>query len=150
VQQLLTKVYGTVRETGADKKAEIEKYRKIYAAGYSQPGDGGRGRVLFNKVCAQCHTLFDVGGKVGPDITGANRADLNYLLETIVDPNAVIPNEYRRAKSRRRMTQPQRHREGDGDKTVLFQSPTSCRPRARGHRQQRQTELSMMPGCSRR
>jgi hypothetical protein len=44
VQQLLTKVYGAVREASADKKAEIEKYRRIYAAGYSQPGDGGRGQ----------------------------------------------------------------------------------------------------------
>ena len=32
---------------------------------------------------------------MGPDITGANRGDLNYLLETILFPNAVIPNEYR-------------------------------------------------------
>src|SRR6185503_7687827 len=95
INAALTKVYGTIRETTADKRAEIDKYRRIYGAGGSQPGDGSRGRVVFNKVCAQCHTLFDTGGKVGPDITGANRADLNYLLETIIDPNAVIPNEYR-------------------------------------------------------
>ncbi len=42
----------------------------------------------------QCHTLFDTGGKVGPDITGANRGDLAYLLENIIDPNAVIPIDY--------------------------------------------------------
>jgi putative membrane-bound dehydrogenase-like protein len=147
VQQLLTKVYGTVRETGADKKAEIEKYRKIYAAGYSQPGDGGRGRVLFNKVCAQCHTLFDLGGKVGPDITGANRADLNYLLETIVDPNAVIPNEYRTSEIE---TKDGRSLNGIvkvmGDKTVLFQTANELLTIAREDiASQRQTELSMMP-----
>lgn len=32
---------------------------------------------------------------MGPDITGANRGDLGYLLENILYPNAVIPNEYR-------------------------------------------------------
>ncbi len=42
----------------------------------------------------QCHTLFDTGGKVGPDLTGSNRADLAYLLENVVDPNAVIPADY--------------------------------------------------------
>jgi putative heme-binding domain-containing protein len=41
--------------------------------------------------------LFGEGGKIGPDITGANRKDLNYLLENIVTPNAVIPNDYRAA-----------------------------------------------------
>ena len=147
VQQLLTKVYGAVREASADKKAEIEKYRKIYAAGYSQPGDGGRGRVLYNKVCAQCHVLFDVGGKVGPDITGANRSDLNYLLETILDPNAVIPNEYRTSEIE---TKDGRSLTGVvkvmGDKTVLFQTANELLTIAREDiASQRQTELSMMP-----
>src|SRR5437588_1122694 len=93
VQEQITKLYGTAREVSADKKAEMEKYRRIYSAGGSQPGNASPGRVVFNKVCAQCHTLFDSGGKVGPDITGANRSDLNYLLENILDPHAGIPNE---------------------------------------------------------
>jgi putative heme-binding domain-containing protein len=47
------------------------------------------------KTCQQCHTLYGVGGKVGPDITGSNRSNLDYLLENILDPSAVIPNEYK-------------------------------------------------------
>jgi putative heme-binding domain-containing protein len=39
--------------------------------------------------------LFEVGGKVGPDLTGSNRADLDYILQNILDPNAEIPNDYR-------------------------------------------------------
>ena len=91
----LDRIWGVMKETSADQKQEIERYRRIYGAGGSQPGDAPRGRVLFNQVCGQCHRLFDTGGAVGPDITGANRGDLNYLLETILFPNAVIPNEYR-------------------------------------------------------
>lgn len=91
---LLTKVYGVMRETTADKQQEIERYRQIYRAGGSTPGDAARGRVVFNKACAQCHLLFGEGGKVGPDITGSQRGDLDYILQNIVDPNAVIPNEY--------------------------------------------------------
>ena len=88
------KVWGAVRETTADKKSEIDKYTKIYRAGGSTPGDASRGRLVFSKVCQQCHTLFDTGGKVGPDLTGSNRSDLGYILENMVDPNAVIPNDY--------------------------------------------------------
>ena len=147
VQKLLTKAYGTIRESSADKKAEIEKYRNIYRAGYSQPGDGGRGRVLFNKLCAQCHILFDTGGKVGPDITGANRSDLNYLLETVLDPNAVIPNEYRTSEIE---TKDGRSLTGlvkvMGDASIMLQTANELVTLPRGEiASQRQTELSMMP-----
>src|SRR6266480_1353651 len=91
----LQKVYGTIRESSADKKKEMERYKQMYWAGGSQPGDASRGRAVFARICQQCHTLFDAGGKVGPDLTGSNRADLDYLLQNIIDPNAVIPNEYR-------------------------------------------------------
>jgi putative heme-binding domain-containing protein len=67
----------------------------VYRAGGSHPGDAPAGRVVYNRICAQCHTLFGEGGKIGPDLTGSNRANLDYILENIVTPNAVIPNEYR-------------------------------------------------------
>ena len=95
INQQLEKLYGTIRESSADKQQEIERYKRIYRAGGSQPGDGSRGRVVFERVCAQCHTLFDAGGKVGPDLTGSNRGDLDYILQNMVDPNAIIPNDYR-------------------------------------------------------
>jgi hypothetical protein len=34
----------------------------------------------------QCHTLFGAGGKVGPEITGANRSDLDSCWSYIMDP----------------------------------------------------------------
>lgn len=91
----IQKAWGAFREASPDKQAEIEKYRKIYRAGGSTPGDASRGRAVYAKTCQQCHMLFDVGGKVGPDLTGSARGDLNYILENMVDPNAVIPNDYR-------------------------------------------------------
>jgi putative heme-binding domain-containing protein len=90
----LTRIWGVMKETSPDMKAEVERVKRLYGAGGSQPGDGPRGRVVFNQICAQCHHLFDSGGHVGPDITGANRADLDYLLQNILYPNSVIPNEY--------------------------------------------------------
>jgi putative membrane-bound dehydrogenase-like protein len=91
----IEQVWGVMRDSAADKQKEIAKYRAIFAAGGSQPGDASRGRAVFAKTCQQCHTLFDTGGKVGPDLTGSNRGDLDYLLQNIVDPNAVIPNDYK-------------------------------------------------------
>lgn len=95
INDQLQKVWGAFHEMTADKKKDIEKYTNIYRAGGSTPGDASRGRLVFSKTCQQCHTLFDTGGKVGPDLTGSNRSDLGYILENMVDPNAVIPNDYR-------------------------------------------------------
>jgi putative membrane-bound dehydrogenase-like protein len=95
LDQLIVKVWGVMRDSAADKQKDIAKYRHIFEAGGSQPGDASRGRGVFARTCQQCHTLFDTGGKVGPDLTGSNRGDLDYLLQNIVDPNAVIPNDYK-------------------------------------------------------
>ncbi len=88
----VTKVWGSVRDSDADKLADIARFKKLITT--SPPGDMRQGRAVFARVCQQCHTLFEVGGKVGPDLTGSNRGDLDYILQNIVDPNAVIPNEY--------------------------------------------------------
>lgn len=97
LEKQITEVWGVMKDTSPDMAKEIERYKALYWKGGSTPGDASRGRVVFNQVCAQCHHLFDFGGAVGPDITGANRGDLDYLLQNILFPNAVIPNEYRQS-----------------------------------------------------
>jgi putative membrane-bound dehydrogenase-like protein len=98
LEKQIAAVWGTVRDTPADRKKLIASWRKRLTAPYQGPPDLEFGRAVFAKTCQQCHTLYGVGGKVGPDITGANRADLNYLLENIFDPSAVIPKEYAATK----------------------------------------------------
>lgn len=93
VNTQLEKIWGVARESGEDKLKEISKYKAMIASGSA--GDPPRGRAVFSRTCLQCHTMFGEGGKIGPDITGSNRADLDYLLQNILDPNAVIPNDYR-------------------------------------------------------
>ncbi len=50
---------------------------------------------LLSHTCGQCHKLYGEGGEIGPDITGSNRNNLDYLLTNMLDPNAEIPNDYR-------------------------------------------------------
>jgi putative membrane-bound dehydrogenase-like protein len=90
----IAEVWGIVRATPADRLKLIADWKKKLNA-QVQPPDLPLGRAIFAKTCQQCHTLYGVGGKVGPDITGSNRGNLDYLLENILDPSAVIPNEYK-------------------------------------------------------
>jgi putative membrane-bound dehydrogenase-like protein len=88
----VAEVWGVVRDTPADRAKLIDQARQTLAAPAAP--DVSLGRAVFAKTCAQCHVLFGTGGNVGPDITGANRQSLDYLLENIFDPSAVIPKEY--------------------------------------------------------
>lgn len=95
VTELLNEVWGTVRSTPADKAAMIANFRKLMdepPAGVV--ADPELGRAIFAKTCQQCHTLYGVGNKIGPDLTGSNRSDAEYLLSNIVDPSAVMAKEY--------------------------------------------------------
>ncbi len=38
--------------------------------------------------------MFNEGGKIGPELTGYERSNVNYLLLNIVDPNADIREGY--------------------------------------------------------
>jgi putative membrane-bound dehydrogenase-like protein len=87
-------VWGTVRETEEDKAQLIAHYRKIAAARGPLPRDPSLGRAMFAKTCQQCHALFGVGGKVGPELTGSNRANLDYVLANVLDSSALVGKEY--------------------------------------------------------
>lgn len=88
-------VWGVARGSRTETLAAVDRYRALVEDADLPRPRTARGREVFREVCAACHTLFDDGGTIGPDITGSNRANLDYLLHNIVDPNAEIPNAYR-------------------------------------------------------
>lgn len=53
--------------------------------------DLSNGQQIFKKQCANCHQFFGEGGKIGPDITGAERSNLDYMLENIVTQTLRLP-----------------------------------------------------------
>lgn len=57
-------------------------------------GGPGRGPTSLSKGLRFLPCPLRYGGKVGPELTGSNRANLDYLLENMLDPGAVIPKEY--------------------------------------------------------
>ena len=95
VDPLLTRVWGSIRDTPAERLKLIGEYNELVKSkDYAKP-DVHLGRDVFSKTCMQCHELFGLGGKIGPGLTGSNRANLDYILANIVDPSAVVAKEYR-------------------------------------------------------
>lgn len=95
INALLKDVWGTARDSSADKLAMIAQFKELVESTAHPPADSELGRAVFAKTCMKCHVLYGVGHKVGPDLTGSNRANLDYLLSNVVDPSAVMAKEYR-------------------------------------------------------
>ncbi len=94
VNKQIAAVWGVVRESPAETAKQIVRYKQLVTGRPIPETELSTGRAVFAKVCQQCHTLFDAGGKVGPELTGSNRRDLDYLLSNIIDPSAVMAKEY--------------------------------------------------------
>jgi putative membrane-bound dehydrogenase-like protein len=91
----LAEAWGTLRESGPEKRALLARLKEQLTPAALAAADPGRGRVVFSKACASCHTLYGQGGQVGPDLTGAGRDNLDYLMENLVDPGATVSADFR-------------------------------------------------------
>ncbi len=90
-----TEVFGDVRQLSKDRTKLIAKYKKMLSPDALVDADPAKGRAIFEKTCASCHILYGTGGKIGPDLTGSNRADLDYILLNGVDPSYDVPDGYK-------------------------------------------------------
>jgi putative membrane-bound dehydrogenase-like protein len=94
VTERVNQVWGTLRSPSADKAARLAGLKKQLEPEALKQANLGQGRALFTKHCAACHKLFGEGGAIGPDLTGSQRINLDYVLENMLDPSALVPREY--------------------------------------------------------
>jgi len=90
----LREAWGELRPTAVNKKPLFERYRKLLTLENLKKANLSNGRLIFTRTCAACHKLYGEGGQIAPDITGSDRATLDYLLENVLDPNAAVGKDY--------------------------------------------------------
>ena len=88
-------VWGPLDEPTANQKSLFAKYRALLTDDALASASPERGQQVFARTCMTCHKMHGKGGNIGPDITGANRTNLEYLLGNILTPNAVIQDAYK-------------------------------------------------------
>ena len=92
IKSLISKHWGKVQAaTPLEKQGRITAITQMLGR---RGGDTVRGLQLFRKICANCHKLHGEGEQVGPDLTGAERKDRRKLLSNLVDPNAVVRQQF--------------------------------------------------------
>lgn len=90
----LKKAWGEFRDTPGEKAKRIADLKRRLTPAVLNASDRSAGRLLFQKHCSACHRIFDAGGSIGPDITGAQRTNVDYLLENLVDPSATVARDF--------------------------------------------------------
>jgi putative heme-binding domain-containing protein len=91
----VTEAWGNIRDSSEEKRQQIDRLLVDLSPDVIASGNPSRGRELFNKTCSKCHRMYGVGENIGPDLTGSNRNNINYLLENILDPSAVVNKDFR-------------------------------------------------------
>jgi putative membrane-bound dehydrogenase-like protein len=88
IARLVAKHWGKVDgATTAEMKQELTRLEGVLRRGNGSPYPG---KKLFLNSCGKCHTLFDQGGKIGPDLTTFKRDDIANMLLHVVNPSAEI------------------------------------------------------------
>lgn len=95
----------SLREEQAIREA-LERYNQGHAAAplkafdvCLQGGNAESGRIIFFThaagQCAKCHRINKDGGEAGPELTRiGSESDSRSILESIIDPNAVVSQGY--------------------------------------------------------
>ncbi len=84
-------LWGTLRQPEEEKKKRIAETLDTVR---NDPGDPQAGQALYTQLCATCHKLFDQGAAIGPELTGYERSNLEFLVTAIIDPNLGVREEY--------------------------------------------------------
>jgi putative heme-binding domain-containing protein len=74
----------------ADRKQVLETYQPAL----SLAADAKKGRAVFEKNCATCHKIGDLGVNVAPEISDSRTKTPAQLLTDILNPNQAIDNNY--------------------------------------------------------
>lgn len=84
IASLAEKVFADA--TSATRAAVVEKFKPALKL----QGDAARGKTVFASVCISCHKLDGVGLELGPDLRSVAQHDAEKLLNSILDPSAII------------------------------------------------------------
>jgi len=94
IDQRVSATWGQLHKTPAEKLAKIDKLQKAFDEAPLWAYDAGAGQQHFTKLCATCHRIGNEGAMLGPQLTGAGKNGIRYLLENIIDPDAVIGQDF--------------------------------------------------------
>lgn len=90
----LTEEWGSIRQSSAQLREEITKTTQAYKGAPLWAFSENEGAKHFKKLCANCHRPEQPGIEIAPKLEGTSAKGIEYLVENVIDPNAVIGKGY--------------------------------------------------------
>ncbi len=87
-------IWGPIEHVPNDEAA-YQRYRSLLTEEALAAANLQEGKRLFMQSCGSCHKMFAEGAEIGPDLTGSNRQDPDYILLNVLEPSAEIQEAYR-------------------------------------------------------
>lgn len=87
--------WGPIDELPASENAAYNKYQRLLTNEALAQASPQKGKMLFQRTCGSCHTMFGEGGIIGPDLTGSNRTNISYILSNVLNPSEEIQDDYK-------------------------------------------------------
>jgi putative heme-binding domain-containing protein len=78
------------KQIADDRKKVFDEYRDVALA----QGDAASGKLVFEKNCASCHQLGDVGQPIGPNLASMISRGLESVLFNILAPSSEVDPRY--------------------------------------------------------
>jgi putative membrane-bound dehydrogenase-like protein len=99
VRLLETHADAAVREKAKGIAAKLKLGRRqevldAYKTALTLAGDPARGKAHFQKVCAVCHRLDNVGTEIGPNLATLQNRGAEAIWLNVLDPNREVNPQY--------------------------------------------------------
>jgi putative heme-binding domain-containing protein len=92
LEERIAKLTKGLQAPDAELQKLINKRRNEYDAAKAS---AAKGQALFQKTCAVCHKLENVGALVGPQLDGVGARGLERIVEDVLDPNRNVDPAFR-------------------------------------------------------
>lgn len=94
ITEIVQAKWGVINESSEAKEHAISRWKQTLTTDVLKAADLKNGEVLFKRNCANCHRLYGDGKNIGPDLTGSNRGNMDYVLGNVIDPSAEVPRQF--------------------------------------------------------
>lgn len=93
LNQRLASEWGNVSQSSAELRDEITKTANAYKAAPLWAYEARVGAEHFKKLCAACHQP-NQQERLAPKLEGTGSKGIDYVIENVIDPNAVIGRDF--------------------------------------------------------
>lgn len=94
LNERLENEWGALQQSSQERRAEIAAMAETFSSAPLWAYNVKSGAAHFKKLCANCHQPDGLNESLGPKLAGTRTKGIEYIVENVIDPNAVIGRDF--------------------------------------------------------